>query len=111
MVKDKLIITFFKDGEVCDHGSAIDYRLFGPCETVYICRPALATTQRGQETVTSLSTISGMTALVDFNSERCQAACWLVNDDLKEHKANDPKLTQSHVLSVLHLTTVELVRK
>ena len=58
-----------------------------------------------QDAVTSLSTISGMEASVDFNYEWCQAACWLVNNDLKEHKDNDPKLIQRCALAALYLTT------
>ena len=104
MAKNKRIITFFKDSEVYDHGSSIDYRLFGPCETVCMGLPALATTQRGKDIVTILSTVSSMAVLVEYNSERYQAACWLVNDDLKEHKANDPKLMQRNTLAMLYLT-------
>ena len=55
-------------------------------------RPALATTQRSPFIVTCLFIISDIEALADFNSERHQASCWLVNDDLKEHKNNDYKL-------------------
>ena len=105
MVKEQLITTFFRDGVVYDRGFTPEYRLFGPCETVCMDRPVLASTQRGQDIVTRLSTVSGMRELADFNSERYQAACWLVNDDLKEYEANDPKLMQRYILAVIYLTT------
>ena len=96
---------FFIDGVVYDRGFTPEYRLFGPCDTTCMKRPVLAETQRGQDIVTRLSTVSGMSQLADFNSERYQAACWLINDDLRQLNANDPKLLQRYILSVLYLTT------
>lgn len=92
---------FFRDGEVFDRG----FTLFGPCETTCMGRPVLADSQRGQDIVTRLSTVSGMRELADFNSARYQAACWLVHDDLKKLEANDSKLIQRYILSVIYLTS------
>jgi len=103
--KGQAYYYFFRDGEVYDRGFTPEYRLFGPCDTICMGRPVLATTQRGQDIVTRLSTVSGMRELADFNSERYQAACWLVNDDLKQLEANDPKLLQRYILAVIYLTT------
>ena len=96
---------FFNDGKVIDRGLSPEYRLLGPCVTICMGRPILAATERGRDIVTLLSTVSGMATLADFNSVRYKAACWLVNDDPRALEANDPKLIQRYVLSVIYLTT------
>ena len=94
-----------RDEQVYDLGSASEYRYFGPCDTKCTKRPTLTATERGLEIVTRLSTISGMAALTDFNSDRYKAACWIINDDLKEYSAKDPKLIQRYILAVIYFTT------
>ena len=70
-------------------------------------RPLLDETERDYALplVTRLSTVSGMTGKPDFNSARYQAACWLIHDDLQQYSAENPKLVQRYVLSIIYITT------
>ena len=96
---------FLRDGEVFDKGLSSEYRYFGPCKTKCTNRPALTDTERGQRIVTRLSAISGTAQLDDFNSAPYQSACWLIHDDLQQYTAENPKLIQRYVLSIIYFTT------
>ena len=94
-----------KDGEVISYEGNAGFRHFGSCEKLCAGKPILASTQRGVDIFSAISSASTSEDLINIGNWRYEAICWLIYDDPKQLQSTDPSIVQRYVLALFYLST------